>query len=57
MNNGRDASYFLDFGDERVKRISYAASFGISNIKEEYKTPIKEWLKRFEAISVREKQD
>ena len=55
MNNGRDASYFLDFGDERVKRISYAASFGISNIKEEYKTPIKEWLKRFEAISVREK--
>lgn len=27
------------------------------NIKEEYKTPIKEWLKRFEAISVREKQD
>lgn len=55
MSNGRDASYFLDFGDEKIKRISYADSFGISNIKEEYKAPIKEWLKRFKAISVREK--
>ena len=55
MSNGRDASYFLDFGAEETKRISYAASFGISDIKEEYKEPIKEWLKRFKAISVREK--
>lgn len=53
--NGKEPSYYLDFGKESIKRISYAASLATSTIKEEYKVFIKEKLARFNAISVREK--
>ena len=32
MENGSNGAYFLDFGSEKTKRISYAASFGISEM-------------------------
>lgn len=52
--NGKEPGYYLDFGKESIKRISYAASLATSTIKEEYKVFIKEKLARFNAISVRE---
>lgn len=54
LPNGKDASYFLQFGDDRTKRISYAASFAISHIPDEFKPQMSKWLSRFDAISVRE---
>lgn len=51
-------NYFLDFAknDNRVKRIAYAASFGVSNweFTDEDTSACSELLKMFNAISVRE---
>lgn len=52
--NGRDAAFFLDFGNPEAKRISYAASFGTSNLVPEFREFVREKLLRFDAISVRE---
>ena len=52
--NGKEPAYYLDFGDENVKRISYAASLATSTIKEECKDFVKEKVKRFSSVSVRE---
>jgi hypothetical protein len=52
----RDASpiYFLDFGNN-VKRISYAASFGMRDNNDKfYFKKISTWLKCFDTITVRE---
>ena len=46
------SSYFLGFTDK--KKISYAASFGVSNIPESYYAEISPYLERFDALSVRE---
>ena len=55
LQNGKDPSYFLQFGDRNVKRISYAASFAIPEIPDKYKQQISMWLRTFESISVRER--
>ena len=50
-------SFFLDFGDPNIKRLSYASSFGISvwpEKYEKYKDAISRALSRFNAVSVRE---
>lgn len=52
--NGTDPSYYLDFIDDHSKCISYAASFGISEIPEGHKCFVEEKLRKFRAISVRE---
>lgn len=44
---------FLTFSNKN-KNIAYAASFGINNINEKYKTKYKKGLNNFKAISVRE---
>lgn len=46
--------YFLDFGNEKMKRISYAASFGQEKISKNYRKKIQEHLKKIDKISVRE---
>lgn len=46
--------FFLQFGSPETKRISYAASFGVSNFPEEKLAELKELLKDFDSISVRE---
>lgn len=43
----------LEFSDPK-KRVSYAASFGISNLPEQYNEKLKNALKDYKAISVRE---
>lgn len=51
-------AYFLDFGDEKTKRMSYASSFGFSSWNTQYENlvpQIKALLHSFDAVSVREK--
>ena len=48
-------SYFLDFGNETTARIAYAVSFGCENYPVEAAELVIPELKRFNAISVREK--
>ena len=47
-------AYFLDFGSEKIKRISYAASWGVTSIPEKAASEIAPLLKKFDYISVRE---
>lgn len=49
-----DKNYFLDFVDDPTKINSYAASFGISDIPEQFKDDYRRLLSRFNNISVRE---
>lgn len=51
------APYFLDFGMEDAKRISYASSLGNVRFKDEDLSWILSRLERYDAISVREKGD
>lgn len=53
---GFDKSYFLDFVSTVNKKTSYAASFGVTSIPNEYKTDYIELLNEFNSISVREEQ-
>lgn len=49
-------AYMLDFGDKNLKRLSYAASWGVSAISEELKNEIIPLLKKFDYVSVREQK-
>jgi hypothetical protein len=48
-------AYFLDFADERKKRIAYAASFGKERLDNNFIGEIIPLLKKFTYVSVREK--
>lgn len=48
--------YFLTFAPEESRKISYAASIGLSCIMDREKDLFARWLSRYDAISVREKQ-
>ena len=52
--NGRDPSFYFGF-DTKAKKMSYAASFGASSLKENDSLEIAGYLKDFSFISVREK--
>lgn len=52
--NGTDLGYYLDFGEKKIKRISYAASFGVSQISIEQEKLILAQLSKFSHLSVRE---
>ena len=54
FNNGRDPSFFLEFVSTNTKKISYAASFGVSQLGTNDSKNISKWLKGFNWISVRE---
>ena len=54
LPNGHDPSFYLQFAPKGKKRISYAASFGVSKIADEYKNKLADWIKTFDFISVRE---
>lgn len=45
---------YLCFADDKQLKISYAASFGKSDISQEHKKKITPWIQRMNAISVRE---
>jgi coenzyme F420-reducing hydrogenase beta subunit len=48
--------YFLDFAPTGAKCVSYASSFGVSELSGEVFYKYKKWLKRFAYIGVREKK-
>lgn len=54
FNNGRDPSFFLEFVSPKMRKISYAASFGVSKLEADDSKNISQWLKGFSWISVRE---
>lgn len=49
-------AFFLQFGDEDIRRVSYAPSFAMQEYPEHYKPILKEALCKFDSISVREKR-
>lgn len=55
FRNGRDAAFYLDFGNSEVKRISYAASFATLDVVPEYREFVMKELKGIDCISIREK--
>ena len=50
---GNDYAYFLNF-DNSSKKVSYAASFGKTSLSDDVKEQVKECLKDFSIITVRE---
>lgn len=52
--NGGDFTYMLDFASPRVRKASYAASMGYTEIPTEFRADSEKCLKRFDYISVRE---
>ncbi len=56
--NPRDLKpkYYLKFAPQGAKKISYAASLGVSDTSDENKAIMAEYLKNVDAISVREEQ-
>lgn len=55
IENGLDPAFYIDFAPTPSIRASYAASFSVSKLNDEYKSFIKEELQKMEFISVREK--
>ena len=53
---GYDLNYFLKFCLEDRKKISYAASFGVEKIEDNYAQEVKSQLNCFKNISVREER-
>ena len=47
-------AYFLDFGKSETKRMSYAASWGITSLEQDFIKEIAPLLKKFDFVSVRE---
>lgn len=50
-----DEAYFLAFGDETIKRVAFSASIGQNRVPEDIAKAFTKNLKRFDLISVREK--
>ena len=52
--NGRDPANYLSFVPNGSKRISYAASFGMDHINVGYEAMVRDYLSKFDYITVRE---
>ncbi|MDM8240786.1 polysaccharide pyruvyl transferase family protein [Phocaeicola barnesiae] len=56
-NSDRVDVFFLMFANRfKAKKISYAASFSVSSIPEEYKKKYKQWINNIDFLSVRESE-
>lgn len=54
LPNGNDSMFFLQFGSKDARRISYAASIGVTSLNQISKKNFSKWLQNFDGISVRE---
>ncbi len=54
LQNGRDGAFFMSFEKDKLKKISYAASFGISSVRDEYHDFVTRQLQDLRWVSVRE---
>lgn len=52
---GGELTYFLDFVPDNIKKVSYAASFGVSELTDGEKKIIKPLIESFDAVTLREK--
>lgn len=52
--NTTDGIYYLSWAKDDVKKVAYAASFGSRHSSNDFCQLISPWLKRFDAVSVRE---
>ena len=52
--NGGSSAYYLDFGGNDIKRIAYAASFGITHYPERLITKCTNFINKFDLLSSRE---
>lgn len=48
------STYYLEFADEKVKKIGYAVSFGCTVYPQTAFTKAKQWIKNFNKVGVRE---
>lgn len=55
LPNGSDRAYYLEFGKNDVLRVSYAASFSIPNVEDRFIPFLRQRLRNFDYISVRER--
>lgn len=53
---GEDLNYFFSFCKDDSKKISYAASFGVNELNENFSQAVTSELKKFKSISVREER-
>ena len=53
---GNDLSYFLDFCGEKVNRVSYAPSFGVTELEASFQEKMSKELEKFFLVSIREKE-
>lgn len=53
---GYDLSYLLDFCGDETERISYAPSFGVETLSDEYSINVRNELEKFSYLSIREKE-
>ncbi len=54
LPNGKDPAFFLEFANENSVKLSYAASFSVTELPNDTKGRIKNWLSKLDYISVRE---
>ena len=54
FENGKDPVFFLRFAPQSARKISYAASFGVSEITDADIERMRPWLRRLDSVSVRE---
>lgn len=52
--NGKDPAFFLEFAPAEKRKLSYAASFSVDALAEEDSRRMLPWLRRLDAVSVRE---
>lgn len=55
LSNKNNCTFFLDFGKKNVRRLAYAPSFSLESYPNELNPLLRKHLKRFNAISTREK--
>lgn len=54
-NNGIEKAFYLDFLPDKAPRFAFASSFGRKEIPQEEEEKVKNMLRKYKAISVREK--
>lgn len=52
--NGRDPAFYLQFAPEGAVRASYAASFAVPRLEEQYREQTGAWIAELDHVSVRE---
>ena len=52
--NGRDPAFYLQFAPEGAVRASYAASFAVSRLEEQYREQTTRWISALDYVAVRE---